>query len=229
MPVHVIPKEQLTAYQRWELAAFDEPARTESPPAAVESQEVEGEVRLPTAEEIEQIHEEARRAGHALGLEEGRKEGWEAGYREGMQRAEQDIERLRTLIAALEGETLATDERLAKEVLALALGVARAILRVELKVRPERILEAIREALASLPSLSAHVRILVHPDDAETVRRWLEAEHGHLPSRVIEDARIDPGGFRIEAGSGEIDAELSTRWQKLLEQLDANRDWRIEA
>ncbi len=226
MPANVIPKEQLTAYQRWELAAFEEAGPVES--GDVQSSEVEGEVRLPTAEEIEQIHEEARRAGHVLGLEEGRKAGHEAGYREGMARAEGDMRRLGELVAALDAAVLREDERLAGEVLAVALGVARAMLRVELQVHPERILDAIREALASLPSLSGHLRILVHPDDVETVREWLEMEHGHLSSRVIEDARIEPGGFRVETGQSQIDAQLPTRWRRIQEQLDTRWDWRVE-
>lgn len=228
MPTNVIPKEQLTAYQRWELAAFEETASGKVEAAEVESSEIEGEVRLPTAKEIEEIHEEARRAGHALGLEEGRKAGHDAGYREGMARAERDVQRLGELIAALEAEAVRADERLAEEVLSVALGVARAMLRVELQVHPERILDAIREALSSLHSLAGHLRIVAHPDDAETVREWLGMEHAHLSSKVIEDAHIEPGGFRIETGQSQIDAELPTRWRQIQELLDVRWDWRIE-
>ena len=57
----VIPKEQLSAYQRWEMASFgnDKPV---SPPDLPE------QIALPTAEQIAAIHETARLQGYADGL-----------------------------------------------------------------------------------------------------------------------------------------------------------------
>ena len=86
---HWIPKEKMTAYQRWEVAAFDEEQRaTVNPPPPAEPpvaeqpidvpvesasvpQEQEPPVVLPTAEDIERMHQEAHAAGHAAGYAEG--------------------------------------------------------------------------------------------------------------------------------------------------------------
>jgi flagellar assembly protein FliH len=76
----VIPKEQLTAYQRWELAAFEDSglgqraAATPSPPTPT-LRTKRSKVVLPTAEEVEELHQEAWREGYNLGQEEGRKAG----------------------------------------------------------------------------------------------------------------------------------------------------------
>lgn len=60
MTVKIIPKEQLTAYQRWELGGLDTPQ--DDPPAQAPEPATEHEpspVALPTAEELERLHQTA--------------------------------------------------------------------------------------------------------------------------------------------------------------------------
>ena len=74
----IIPKEELAGMQRWELASFDRrpsPAPAAPPPPPAEeivtvTESIEP-VHLPTAEEIERIHDEARKAGYEAGHTEG--------------------------------------------------------------------------------------------------------------------------------------------------------------
>lgn len=218
----IIPKEQLTAYQRWELGGLDTSDDSQAPGTAAQSvSEDSGPVSLPTAEEIERLHQAAWQEGYRLGLEEGRKEGFAAGSAEG--RAY--VERLKALAEALDNERLRQDEALAGEVLDLALTVARQMLRTELQVRPELILPVLREALANLPTLTGHTRLFVHPQHAAFVREFLASEHVHLSWKVVEDASLAPGGFRIENAHGELDARIETRWQDIISALGADTAW----
>lgn len=218
----IIPKEQLTAYQRWELGGLDTPHDTPAAQAAGQpASEEGGPVSLPTAEELERLHQTAWQEGYRLGLEEGRKEGFAVGSAEGQAYAE----RLKALAEALDAERLRQDEALAREVLALALAVARQLLRTGLQVKPELILPVLREALANLPTLSGHTRLLVHPQHAAFVREFLASEHVHLSWKVVEDASLEPGGFRIENAHGELDARIETRWQDIVSALGADTAW----
>lgn len=218
----IIPKERLTAYQRWELGGLDTPLDDQSPETAAPSADEEGgPVSLPTAEELERLHQTAWQEGYSLGLEEGRKAGFAAGSAEG--RAY--VERLRQLAEALDAERLRQDEALASEVLALALAVARQLLRTGLQVKPELILPVLREAMANLPTLTGHTRLLVHPQHAPFVREFLASEHVHLSWKVVEDASLEPGGFRIENAHGELDARMETRWQDIVSALGADIPW----
>lgn len=224
----VIPKEQLSAYQRWELGSFDR--REEPPPPAPEPEpvpepEVVESVPLPTAEDIERIQKEAWDEGRALGLEEGRKEGRETGYREGMQEAEVHIARLHQLAEALQTESLRQDDAVSREVLELALGIAQQILRATIQVKPQSILPVIREALLALPSLIGHHRVVVHPDDAQVVRDWLAREHSHLAWKVVENPDMAPGGFRFEGIHSELDASMETRWREVTSCLGTDVQW----
>jgi flagellar assembly protein FliH len=229
----VIPKEQLTAYQRWELAAFDEPGQAQQPPRQapepepVAAQSSEPQVVLPTAQEIETLHQEAWQEGYQLGMAEGHKEGHAAGLAAGQEAGEQYVRELRALVAALEGGQLRQDHEVAREVLELSLVMARQVLRSALQIKPELILDAIREALKTLPTLNGHHKIITHPDSAQVVRDWLAHEHGHLSWKIIEDAQMEPGDFRLESAYSELDGSIRARWLELTRCLGADDAWLI--
>lgn len=208
MPSRIIPKDELTAYQRWELGAFESQDK-----AASQEAEPAEEVRLPTAEEVERIHQEAYQEGYQLGEAEGRRVG------------EAFSQQARALFLALEQEKLQQDQALAEEVLQLALAIARQVVGASFRAHPELMLKTVQDALAHLPTLSGHPKLIVHPSDAAIVRDWLAHEHGHLNWRVSEDAAMQAGGFRIESAQGELDATLPTRWQEVVAALGANPEW----
>lgn len=211
----VIPKEQLTAYQRWELLGFDEPAAP-APPA-----EPAPAVTLPTAEELERIHQQAAQEGFQLG----RDEGYRAGYAAGKKAAEADRAVLRELSEALDRERIRQDEAVAQEILQLALTVARQILRTTVQIQEGRVVEIIREAMGALPSLNGHLRIAVHPDDAEAVHKFMEVEHAQFTFKILPDPRIERGGFRLDSNHSEVDGELPTRWREIVDCLGADTEW----
>jgi flagellar assembly protein FliH len=228
----VIPKEQLTAYQRWELAAFDDgftpmslpprgaaatkPAPSQEPPPATEPQVV-----LPTAEDIERLHQEAWQEGYQLGEAEGRKAGLAAGQ-ETTERYHHDLQ---ALADTLSGGQLRQDQEVAREVLELSLVMARQILRSALQIKPELILDAIREALKTLPTLNGHHKIITHPDSAKIVHDWLAHEHGHLSWKVVEDTEMEPGDFRFESAYSELDGTIRARWLDLSGCLGVDASW----
>jgi flagellar assembly protein FliH len=217
----VIPKEQLTAYQRWELAAFDE-GNSHLPPmqhrdVGDTAMEPDTQVVLPTAEEVERLHQEAWREGYDLGFEEGHKAGVEAG--------EAYVQQLRSLVEALEGGRLRQDEEVAREVLALAVVVAQQVVRKAISVKPDLMLDAIREALLSLPALNGHHKIATHPDHVDMVREWLAHEHGHLSWKVVSDGQMEPGSFRFESAYSELDGSLRARWLEITECLGGDEAW----
>lgn len=211
MSSRIIPKEDLTAYQRWELGVFDGRENAEQQQEPVE------EVRLPTAEDIERIHQEAWQEGH--------QEGYQLGLAEGRRVGEDFSQRAQALFAALAEERLQQDHELAEEVLQLSLAIARQVVGASFEVKPELMLKTLQEALTHLPTLSGHPKLIVHPNDAAIVKDWLVHEHGHLNWRVSEDDTMHPGGFRIESTQGELDSSLQTRWQEIVAALGANPEW----
>lgn len=199
MSSNIIPKEQLSAYQRWELNSLDGSATATVP--------------LPTAEEVENTHRQAYQEGFA------------AGYQEGKGKVDAELARLEQLMSALGGALNQFDETLTQNLLSLALGVAKQMLREALRVRPELVLPVIREAVNNLPQASQHPHLKLHPEDAALVRSLMADELGHFHWKLIEDSRVERGGCRVETTNSEIDATMENRWKRILVALGSEGAW----
>lgn len=216
----LIPANQASgAFQRWQLEAFD---RTPAPPppgatvttaepAAVqtaETLEIAPGVALPTAEDVERIEQEAYRQGYA------------AGYEEGSARGRLEAAELHQLLTGLDEALKSLDQNVAEELQNLALEVARQVVRDTLVQRPESVLAVIREALGHLPH--QHVTLRLNPADAQLSRQYIGEHFENVSHRIVEDDAIVRGGCVVEASGTQIDAQVPTRWRRVVEAL--NRD-----
>jgi len=224
----IIPKEQLSAYQRWELSALDEVASEKQPVASHDAAEREAVIdmasalALPTTEDIEHVHQQA----YQEGFSGGRQEGLDSGYQEGRRQAEQEAARWQILADSLSESLAHLEDGLADEILRLTLTIAKQVLRQALHVKPESVLPVVKEAIGGLIQNYQHPRVVVHPDDAVLVRAYLAEEGGgHTPWKVSEDADMERGGCRIETANSEIDATLQNRWQRLVAALGQENLW----
>lgn len=198
------PKEQLTAYQRWELPAFDLVKEAEKSCPAVE---------LPTAAQLEQI----RMQSH--------EEGYRTGYAEGKQRAEMETQRLAQVVNTLNQELLQLDQKIAQDLLDLSLEVARQMVYQALEVKPELLLEIVQNTVNEMPHFNQHAHLLLHPEDAELVRAHLGEQLSHTGWKIIESKQVERGGCRVETAHSQIDATLATRWQRITESIGRSNSW----
>ena len=219
----VIPKEKLTAYERWELAAFDEtrPKATPATPTAPAAKAATPAAPVSTAPAdaatIAAATEEARSRGFA--------EGREAGYAEGMKAARANAERMARLADAYDAALRQTEEGLAQDILDLSLTVARQIVRTNLAVRPELLLAVISEAMAMVPSHHGHPSLVLHPSDAAMLHEALGQQIAHTGWRVVEDAALQRGDLRVESTNAELDATLKSRWAAVADAIGTRVDW----
>lgn len=192
------PEARSSAYQRWEMASFDGARSGSGSP-----------VLLPSAADIERMHEQAR----------------EEGYREGRDAAAQEAARLRQLAAGLEQQILGFEQRLAGDLLGLSLTIAKQVLRQALKVRPELILAAVNEAIGKLPQSSQRVHLILNPEDAALVRTHVGEHLGLTAWNIVEDGQLERGGCRIETAECEIDATLAGRWERVVASIGSDHAW----
>ena len=233
----MIPKEQQSAYQRWELTSFgDERPSTQArraamapPPPAPEPVEIVPHVALPTIEELEAIREQARAEGYAEGLAEGRAAGQAEGYADGARagqiEAEGEVEHLRAIAATFSDAVMQADETIAHDVLELALRLARGMVRTAFDVRPELILPVVQEAIGYLPVLAQPATLTLNPLDAEIVRQAMGQELIKGGWRIVDDATMTRGGCKVDTASNQIDAQAQARWARLTHALQSNVDW----
>lgn len=213
---NVIPKERLTAYQRWELASFGDERPKEQEELAQAKMETERLTR-----NLEQLQEEARRQGHAAGFEQGRAEGLEAGRAQ----AARELAALRQIATSFGQEVGEASETVAEEMLSLALDLSKAMLKTALKVRPELILPVVSEAIRYLPSLQQPAILALNPEDAAIVRHHMGDELHNGGWRIAEEPQMERGGCRVETASNQIDATSTVRWQRIADALGRQSDW----
>lgn len=203
------PKSTLTAWERWELASFDLPA--EPAPGALAAQAAPAI----SDDEVRQIREQARQEGHAAGYAAGQAKA-EAQGREEAVRLARAAENLEQCITQL-------NQTVADDLLALAIEVARQVVRQTVEVKPEVLLGVIREALEQLPLL--HAAIHLNPEDASLVRLRAGDQLAHAGHRIHEDTKLKRGDVVIEAGGSHIDASLAARWRRVVESLGQHSSW----
>lgn len=229
-----IPKEQLTAYERWELPLLD--ARGNEVP-----REEELDVKPLTAAELQDIQQQAEAEGHGVGLEKGHEEGFAKGHEEGFaqgltagtekgreqgerasrehseQQARALEKRLDALMESLVLPIRQQQEDLEKALVQLATAVAKAVIQRELAQDSSHIFHVVRQAMAALPSTTETVKISVNPQDIEPLNASLARLD--VVTKLVEDAAVSPGGCRLETRYSLVDFTAEKRFQQVVHAL----------
>lgn len=158
---------------------------------------------LLTAEQLEQIHQQAW------------EEGFAKGQRDGLDLARREIDaQVANLAAVADALTRPydhLDEQVEAEFVAVIKAIVRHVVRRELRIQPDEVVAVVRRALEAMPSAARGVTLFLQPQDAELVREslpGLETEHGW---RIVEDSSLSRGGCRVESESSLIDATVEHR------------------
>jgi flagellar assembly protein FliH len=152
---------------------------------------------------------------HKEAFEQGLAEGREAGRAE----VRTQVERLAGMFYDLAKPFEELDTEVERELLTLAMALARQIVRRELKTDPTQIIGIIREAIAALPVAAREVRVHLHPEDAAVVREHLAPTESERAWSIIEDPVMARGGCQISSATSRIDARLETRLGGILSEL----------
>jgi flagellar assembly protein FliH len=240
----VIPKEELANYTRWQIDSFDtgpsvQPTVAQQPPSnhLVDAQQLAHQdlneplastLPLPTAEAIEHIHDEARKAGYEAGFSEGQKAGEIAAEQAMREVAQASADHIAQMVSSLQEAIISMEQSVADQILALSLEVARQMVCGIVKVDKTVLLPIIREAIAALPLHHGHLFLNLNPADAHSVRELMGDQLTQMNTQVVESSEVAPGGCIIKAGASEIDASLETRWRRVLEAIGTTTDtWHI--
>jgi flagellar assembly protein FliH len=247
-----IPKEQQSAFQRWEMTSFgdDRPSTQAAREAEQHAQQARRaqqllEQRLQELDQQQQLQlaeigpplppppEYPSEEEVAAIREQARREGYEDGHAAGHADAlalgkiesAQALEHLQALTGAFGTAVQQADQLIANDVLELALQLAKGMLKTALQVKPELVLPIVREAIEYLPVLQQPALLVLHPDDAAVVREGIGEELDKGGWRVIEDASVGRGGCKVDTASNQIDAQAASRWQRLSHALGKDVDW----
>jgi flagellar assembly protein FliH len=167
--------------------------------------------------------EAERQQAFAAGREQGRAEGRAEGQRQAAAQIDPLLARLLRTIEDLSATRDAFRKQAEDDVIRLALGIARRILRRELAVDPTSLAGLIRVALDKIDARELH-RVRVSPEDQAAIQAGLDSLG--LPRRieVIGDRTLERGAALFETTRGTLDASLDTQLDEIergfLELLD---------
>jgi flagellar assembly protein FliH len=190
------PKWVSETAQRWSAPDVGSPAATQ---------------KMATVAGLADLQAEAHKEAFEQGLAEGR----EAGRAE----VRAQVERLSGMFYDLAKPFEVLDAEVERELLTLAMALARQIVRRELKTDPTQIIGIIREAIAALPVAARDVRVHLHPEDAAVVRQHLAPTESERAWAMVEDPVMARGGCQVSTSSSRIDMRLETRLGAILSEL----------
>jgi flagellar assembly protein FliH len=214
-------KEPLSAYQRWEMASFD----PTPPPEPVDDGAFEAQLQRVRDAAHAQGVASGHVAGQALGYQAGYDQGYAQGLENGRVKTSAEAARLAGLADAFKAALDGAQGEIAETLVELALEIAQQVVRQHVTHDPTALVAAAREVLAAEPALAAAPQLSVNPADLPIVEAYLkeELERGGWIVRV--DATIERGGCRAHAATGEVDATLGTRWERVAAALGKVSTW----
>ncbi len=216
-------------WQRWlpgELTPWETlQAKLES---SDEIQELTEQERLQEqARILDELKEQARQAGqeqgvaeghvrgYEQGVEEGRKAGFEQGLKEAAEQQQVVIEQWKDLLSDFSHSLDGLDTVVASRLMQLSLTAAHHILGQPAVCDGTALLNQIREFIQQEPMFSGKPQLRVHPQNIPLVEQQLGeilALHGW---RLVADNKLHPGGCKVSADEGDLDASLATRWHEM--------------
>lgn len=101
-----------------------------------------------------------------------------------------------------------------KDLVQLALAIARRVLRRELNVDPDAVQGLVRAALDRLQGQEVQ-RVRVHPALEEGLKKALARMNAPPSLMVVADAACRPGDVILETAHGNLDASVETQLQEI--------------
>lgn len=212
-------------WQTWQPDDFAQPEK----PAVEEytAPEVEAEESDLQQNQLEllqtQVRNEAQGLGYAegqqKGFNDGKKAGYDAGYQQGLAEAKQQQAplqaRMQQLVAEFRHTMEALDSVIAARLMQLALEAARQVLGQATAVDGSALLRQIQQMIQQEPMFSGKPQLRVHPDDLPQIEQTLGATLTLHGWRLLADNSLHPGGCKVSAEDGDLDASIATRWHEL--------------
>jgi len=121
------------------------------------------------------------------------------------------LARLDAMLNSLARPLAELDDEIERQLTALAVAIARQLVRRELKSDPSQVIAVIREAVGRLPAAARDVRVHLHPEDAAIVRERLAVTSADRAWTIVDDPILSRGGCVIRTESSQIDARLESR------------------
>ncbi|MFP1841230.1 flagellar assembly protein FliH [Lonsdalea quercina] len=171
----------------------------------------------------EEVQLKAKDAGYKDGQQKGYDEGYQVGLTEGRQQGAQEekqqqeklTEQMQQMVTEFQQTLDSLDSVITARLMQMALTAAKQVLGQAPVCDGTALLNQIQQMIQQEPLFSGKPNLRVHPSDMERVEKQLGptlAQHGW---RLLADNQLHPGGCKVSAEDGDLDASIATRWHEL--------------
>ncbi|RRO02320.1 flagellar assembly protein FliH [Pectobacterium aquaticum] len=223
------------AWEPWKLNDLAEPIskniptyETSDDPDVSEMVNFNEENTIPTFEdELVSLRESAMQQAREAGFAQGHQQGYDAGYQEGLAQGQQQglqnalqqqqpvIEQMQQMVTEFQQTLDTLDSVIPARLMQLALTAAKQILGQPPVCDGNALLSQIQQLIQQEPMFSGKTQLRVHPSDLERVEQYLGPTLSLHGWRLLADSQLHPGGCKVSAEEGDLDASLATRWHEL--------------
>jgi flagellar assembly protein FliH len=218
-----IPREELQGFASWAPNSFgDNPAST--PPVRAVQPE-------PEPVQPEAVTEQWQAQVHAA-----RQDGYRDGYRDGLVALESFKQSFAQQLAGQFGRVMqnfdselgALEQQIAASVARIATQLARQVVRSELTVQPELVVQVAQDAVLAVLMSARTISVHVNPEDHALINLGAADALDARGSRLVSAPNVERGGCLVESDAGTIDARIAARWQQAVQALGTGVDWALE-
>ena len=161
----------------------------------------------------EDLREQARQEGFALGYAEG----LESGSQESKKIGETLVAELRMLLGAFERPFREVERDVSEYLLSITYAICREILGKDSLIGAEIVVNNLDLSLEILAGVEGLVTVYLNPDDLAVVQNYWADEFGEL--RIIEDSSLLRGGCRVKRSDSIVDATVEAQLRNLVKEL----------
>lgn len=145
------------------------------------------------------------------------------GYKTGIEKAQEDIEKVRESILEFLKAKQEVFEYIAPDILEISVDIARKIIKKEIEQDPQLILETILDVLKNVSREEVRVSLRVNPSQVSLAKENLPEIISTIGLEakvsVISDENIDEGGCILYTNNGVVDATINTQLEIIKEAL----------
>jgi flagellar assembly protein FliH len=237
--IKVTSNESFNDAKAWDLPSVNSDVQSNTTNAFNKSRtwkyeppEVEEEIKPLTAKDIEEIRAAAYDEGLALGkqegfdagfaegkqegLEKGTSEGKEQGLADGMLAGQEQMDELarswQSIIDQASNPLAQVNAELEKELVILAIKLAKAVINVEVTTQNDVLLSAISEGIKVLPIQESQYQFQMNPVDVAMVKGHFGDETiAENNWKLIENPAIERGGCELSTQNNAVDMSIERR------------------
>ncbi|WP_323636619.1 flagellar assembly protein FliH [Pectobacterium polaris] len=223
------------AWQPWKPNDLAEPVSKSVPTYQVSDEPELSDIEnfseenvLSTVEdELASLRESTMQQARETGFAQGHQQGYDAGYQEGLAKGQQQglqnalqqqqpiIEQMQQMVTEFQQTLDTLDSVIPARLMQLALTAAKQILGQPPVCDGNALLGQIQQLIQQEPMFSGRTQLRVHPSDLERVEQFLGPTLSLHGWRLLADSQLHPGGCKVSAEEGDLDASLATRWHEL--------------